>query len=524
MADSIKTVPPRDEPSPDLKTAEGDAVEAEFSVYLADESRYGPGAAEKIVFARTEADIAAALRTCRESATQATISAARTGIVAGAVPFGGVLISVENMKAMSDVTAVDDEWRLTVGPGATLDEIAEHIAASGIDCLYPPDPTERTASVGGTVATNASGARTFHYGPTRNFVAALRVVLPCGEALALSRGEGPSFDESGKVSIELASGNVIALQLPSYKQPGCKNVAGYYAAPGMELIDLFIGSEGTLGVVSEITLRLVPRPEVLACLAFMKDEAGALSLTAALRNGEPRPLAIEYFDGGALDMLRRKRASDGAGSIVPAFPDGAGAALSFEFAYATEDELDERAMALDELLPAHGSSMDDTWAAFDADEAERIKTFRHCVPETVNSLVAERKREHSELHKVGTDMVVPADKLGETLAAQRAALDAEGLEYVVFGHIGDSHLHLNILPRNAAELARSKELYTQFARAAVAAGGSVAGEHGIGKVKKALLIEMYGEESVEQMRALKRAIDPDGLLNRDDVFSWTRGT
>jgi len=527
MPERIRTVPPTGERSADLKTAEGDAVAADYAAYLADESRYGDGSAERLVFAKTEADIAAVLSECAASATPVTVSAARTGIVGGAVPFGGVVLSTEAMKTVGEVTGSGDgaEAAVTVGPGVTIDELAERLAGTGY--FYPPDPTERTATIGATVATNASGARTYAYGPTREFVRAARVVLACGEVLALSRGGGPRFDADGRLEVELASGEVVELALPGYEQPEVKNVAGYYVRPGMELLDLFIGSEGTLGVLSQVELGLAPEPEgVLTCLAFTSDEAGALSLTEALRAHEPGALAIEYFDSRALALLRRKREADGPGSEVPELPggaggaEGAGAALSFEFAYASEDELDGLAAELEALLPSHGSSMDDTWAAFDADEAERIKAFRHAVPEAVNSAIAERKRTDASLYKVGTDMAVPAAGLAEMLAFQSAKLAEGGFEHVVFGHIGDGHLHVNILPSDAAELARAKELYMELARKAVELGGTVAAEHGIGKIKHAFLEMMYGAGAVEEMRAVKRSLDPAGILGRGNIFEW----
>jgi len=430
MPDRIKTVPPEGENSAGLKAVEGDAIAADYAAYLVDESRYGDGSAERLVFARTEADIAAVLAECSASGTPVTVSAARTGIVGGAVPFGGVVLSVENMKAVGEVVESGGAASVTVQPGVTIDELAAAISGSG--WLYPPDPTERTATIGATVATNASGARTFAYGPTRAFVRAMRVVLAGGEVLELRRGEGPAFGAGGTLEVELASGDVLELRLPGYEQPELKNVAGYYVRRGMELIDLFIGSEGTLGVVSEVELGLVPDPEgVLLCLAFTEGEAGALSLTEALRAHDPKPLAIEYFDGGTLALLRNKREADGPGSEVPEFSSSAGAALSFELAYSSEDELDELAAGLDELLPQHGSSMDDTWAAFDAEEAERIKAFRHAVPEAVNTLIAERKRAEPALHKVGTDMAVPASALAELIEFQSAKLADGGFEHVV---------------------------------------------------------------------------------------------
>ena len=141
------------------------------------------------------------------------------------------------------------------------------------------------------------------------------------------------------------------------------------------------------------------------------------------------------------------------------------------------------------------------------------------MPETVNAIIARRKAEVQEIHKVGTDMAVPPQRLGEVIALYRDRLEASGLEYLIFGHIGDSHLHVNILPRSEQELADAMELYGEFARRVVAMGGSVSAEHGIGRLKKAFLLLQYGPEKLQEMRAVKQALDPRGMLNPGVLFS-----
>ena len=146
-------------------------------------------------------------------------------------------------------------------------------------------------------------------------------------------------------------------------------------------------------------------------------------------------------------------------------------------------------------------------------EHERLRLFRHAVPEAVNLRIARIQRDCPDITKLGTDMAVPDEHLDGMLALYRKRLEAEGLEYVIFGHIADNHLHVNILPHTEDEYARGKEIYKGFAQEAVARGGTVSAEHGIGKLKTFLLPLLYGEEGVEEMRRVKRLFDPGGRLN-----------
>ena len=147
-----------------------------------------------------------------------------------------------------------------------------------------------------------------------------------------------------------------------------------------------------------------------------------------------------------------------------------------------------------------------------------MTSFRHALPEAINTIIGQRQKTCPRLHKVGTDFVVPDAHLEEMILFQRSLLDDGGFEYAIFGHIGENHLHVNILPRNEDELIRAKEIYMDFARKAIAYGGTVSGEHGIGKLKKQLLKLMYAPDDIEKMKALKSTLDPKGILNPGNLI------
>jgi D-lactate dehydrogenase (cytochrome) len=300
--------------------------------------------------------------------------------------------------------------------------------------------------------------------------------------------------------------------------PATKNAAGYFAAQGMDLLDLFVGSEGTLGVIVEIELRLIPLPPAIwALTAFFPAEEAAVAFVKQVRCGAIRPVAIEFFDHGALNMLRLRKAAGGAFADLPALPAAWDTAVYVEY-HEDQDAVEAGVVAASEALAASGGDPDRAWLATDAREIERQKVFRHAVPESVNLTIAERKRTEPSLTKLGTDLAVPDDALDDVLAMYHEGLDRTGLDYVMFGHIGNNHLHVNILPKSAEEYARGKALYLEWAEWVVRRGGTISAEHGVGKLKRDMLRLMYGDRGIEEMRAVKRVFDPRGLLNPGDLF------
>jgi len=522
-------------------------IAAEFPDYLRDESRVTSPGAEALVWPRSEDDIRAALADARSHGWPVTVSAARTGIVAGCVPLcRGMILSLDKMTMLTALKhdPARDAWSLVCQPGTLLCGVQEsadnlfrfyeplwpdeartavQLARSrGIRLFYPPDPTEMSATVGGSVATNASGARTFKYGATRAFVRRLRVVLADGAVLDIPRGAVHAHNGVLTIPdrvIAVSAGRSYSIPVPTYRMPNTKHCAGYFAAPDMDLIDLFIGSEGTLGVISEIELDLLPRvKQRLSITAFFPDETQALHFVNEVRAGiRARALdveALEFFGASALQLLRERRTP--GDTAIPEIPD-AGAAIYTELAY-HDGALDDAFALLEQYLICCGSSTDTAWAGLEETEIKKMKLFRHAVPETINQIIGDRKRSLPSLHKIATDLAVPDDQLDTIMAFYHHQLDTAGLQYVIFGHIGNNHLHVNIMPRNEDELARAKLLYRAFAAKAIALGGTVAAEHGIGKLKTAFLADMYGPRGIAEMRAVKHALDPDNLLGRGTLF------
>ena len=469
----------------------------EYADFLYDESRR-EGQAEKIVFPTSAEEVREALAVARERGWAITVQGGRTGITAGCVPEGGLILNLSRMNTIGEHAGN----RLRLQPGATLFGLRAALAGSGF--FFPTDPTEVSASIGGMVANNASGARSFKYGSVRRWIHSLEVVLVSGEIVRLERGvhtaDGLAFSLGGVEGF-----------LPELPEPDVKSAAGCFSKADMDLLDLFIGAEGTLGVITEIMLRLLPEPDVLSGLtAFFASEEQALQFVRVLRE-DFEPLSIEFFDVHSLDLLRRMKNESPAFTDLPTLDETFHTALYFEFEGAVPNAVVER---LEETL--------DCWMLEGNREIEALKYFRHAVPEAVNLLIGERRKTISELTKLGTDMSVPDERLEDVMRMYREGLAAAGLEYVIFGHIGNNHVHVNILPRSMEEYECGKALYLKWARQVVAWGGSVSAEHGIGKLKIPFLRLMLGEDGIEKMCQLKTLLDPGGILNAGNLFPACR--
>ncbi len=516
-------------------------IKEKYGIYMDDESHSFDGTADELVFPTTENEIVAILRYANTRRIPVTVQGGRTGLTGAAVPLGGIALNLEKMNRILYVEYDERTKMYSVGaePGVLLEDLVKAVSTKSLGSLrgrgtpsqeralerflsepctysFPVDPTETTAWLGGIVACNASGARTFRYGAVRDWVRRLRVALMNGDVLDIRRGEVRA--EAGVFEIELSNGHVIRLTLPTYKMPPTKNAAGLYASPTMDLIDLFIGSEGILGVITLVELGIYCMPNnIMTVMAFFPSEDDAVGFVEdARRKDSPVKMDfLEYFGPEAVKMIRER--ASGAGIQVPAMRPDTQAIVFFQFSY-TEAEMEDQVMALEEMLNRHGSSSESSWAGTDRAELEKMKTVRHFVPETINATIAKRKQQYHDVHKIGTDMAVPDEALREYLRFYRQVLDSQGMEYVIFGHIGNNHLHVNMIPRNNEEVKQGMDNYMLFAKKAVELGGTVAAEHGIGKLKRAFLELMYGRTGIEQMQAVKRALDPLWLLNRGNMI------
>jgi len=520
-----------------------------YGEYLRDESRQ-VGIADSITFAKSEEDIINAVKENANKKNQITTQGARTGLAASAVPFGGHILNLSrtNKVVGARYDEKKDRFFLRVQPGVLLTEVRKYLLNKSFltdgwdveslnalnhikkdEWFYSTDPTEASASIGGMVACNASGAKSFRYGSTRDHIENLRVVLADGDVLSIKRGQ--VFAQYGKFELITESGRKITGELPNYKMPKVKkNTSGYHNEPNMDMIDLFIGSDGTLGVISEIEIELNKTQSAAWGLTiFMPGEDSALDLVRALRgekifdNMDPlklNPSAIEFFSHNALDMLREQQITNPAFASIQEIKESYHTGIYTEIDADSNEEIWEGIQTLGSVIERLGGDEDATWVANNHTNLEKLHAFRHACPECVNMQIDNIKKTYPSITKLGTDMSVPDEKLKQVMKMYNEELKENNLYAVIFGHVGNNHLHVNTIPRNMGEYTKAKELYSKWAEKIAAMGGAVSAEHGVGKLKVPFLQKMFTEEELNEMRDLKIVFDPEQLFNRGTIFPY----
>jgi D-lactate dehydrogenase (cytochrome) len=499
--------------------------------YLQDAARYPGGHSTEVCFPASEADVAL----LASAGQPLLVVGAQSSLTGGATPRGEILVSTSRLSSMGDWT----NSSVRCGAGVVLRDLDAECARRGL--FFPPIPTYDGATVGGVVSTDAAGAQTFKHGTTRAWVDALTVVLAGGEVLDLARGEVTAHPD-GWFEIVRRSGARTRVPVPRSATPAVpKNSAGYRGGAGLDLVDLFVGSEGTLGVVTEVTLRLLPaRPSWLAVLVPVRDDGEAAALTrelraeSALARGDATRAdvaAIEYMDERCVAVLREDGVPSRTG--VP-IPDAARALLlaqielppSYDRAHAVEELSDPSregpVASFCRILDRFGL-LASAVPALPGEEERRRALFalREAVPEGVNARVRAAALSSGEpVSKSGGDVIVPFGRFEEALARYRAILASTGLEAAIWGHISDGNVHPNLVATGAATMETARAAQLEIGKVAIELGGSPLAEHGTGRnpVKKALLAMLHGEAGVESMRATKRALDPDWLLAPGVIF------
>jgi glycolate oxidase subunit GlcD len=420
-------------------------------------------APDAVVFAENTADVSAVLGFAHSRGIPVTVRGAGVGYVGGCVPaHGGIVLSVMRMNRILGMHP--DDGVAIVQPGVITRDLQQ--AARAVGWEYPPDPASlKECSIGGNIATNAGGPRCLKYGVTRSYVLGLEVVLADGRVLRTG----------GRLH---------------------KNKTGF------DLIGLFTGSEGLLGVVTEATLRLIPRPACRAMLAVVFPEFSmAAAAVQAILNAGHLPSALEITDTFTLEAARKRL---GAGVFPPGNAhliveiDGRPAAVAAE--------LEE----LDQLLQRLGASFIER--APDEVSCERIwqlrREFSYALRDT-------------GLTKLNEDIVVPRSKLVELVSFAGMLESETGIPIACFGHAGDGNIHTNLMVGDYGDPAvreRADHALDRLFQWVLEQGGTITGEHGIGLAKKRWARQALGEVSCDVHQALKNALDPDGILNPGKIL------
>lgn len=431
---------------------------------------YGKQAPEIVVTPLETEEVAAVLKICNDNLIPVTPRGAGTGLVGGAVPMlGGVLIDTSKMNKILGYDL--ENFVVRIQPGVLLNDLAEDCTRQGL--MYPPDPGEKFACVGGNVSTNAGGMRAVKYGATRDYVRAMTVVLPTGE-------------------------------ITKFGATVTKTSSGY------SLTNLMVGSEGTLGIITELTLKIIPAPKkVVSLVVPFEDLDTCIGTVPKLKMANLDPQALEFMEREIVLASERYIGR----SVFPQVIDGvtAGAYLLVTFDAADDDTLNNlieqaselllEAGAIDVLVADTPAKIKDAWAArssfLEAIEAE-TKLLDEC------------------------DVVVPVNNIPEFVVYSKELGKQHDLTIKFFGHAGDGNLHIYQLSNDLPEeefIRRVDAYFTDLYAKCTALGGQVSGEHGIGRGKIKYLADSVGETNMNLMRGIKKVFDPNEILNPGKVVN-----
>jgi D-lactate dehydrogenase (cytochrome) len=481
----------------------------EIQSYLTDASGY-QGNIRKIYLPENTQELKQLIKTLYQSRIPSTASGAGTGLTGGRTANEGVLISLE---MLDKILAIDYQKKyIRVQSGVLLAKLQSELKSG--NHFLPPNPTENISSIGGNISTNASGSRTFKYGSYRNHVLQLNIILPDGNELILNRNENLSIDKS--IIFTSIDGTKYSLEIDDIGMPNVKHNAGYFLKNEMDAIDLFIGSEGTLGIIAEAVLSIKEMPEqILGLNIFFANESKMIEFINTMRRisrinnqidyremADTSARLIEMYDNNSLELISKK---------YPNIPHNAIGCVWVEQEYLKTNE----EIILNNWLEIIKSFNDnqDVWVAVNDSEHQRFADFRHTLPLSVNELVI-----RAGFHKAGTDTAVPEDKFSEFYFFIKQLLVKSGIQFAIWGHAGDSHIHANLLPKSKIEFDKSNDLINLIIDKTIFLGGTVSAEHGIGKLKKKYLSKMLSQDKIDVMKKIKDTLDPDYLLGRGNIF------
>ncbi len=413
-----------------------------------------------VALPRTREQVQAIVRACREHGVPLVGRGAGTGTTGAAVPTaGGVVLSFVRMNRIIDIRAGDR--CAVVEPGVLNGDLQQALMPQGL--FWPPDPSSADiCSIGGNLACNAGGPRAVKYGTSRDNVLGLVAVTGTGELIQC----GGAYTKD---------------------------------ATGFDLTHLIVGSEGTLALIVEATLKLAPRPRTQAGLRVLYRDAAAAAAAVSRVMAQPvTPTMLEFMDARSLELLRRNGAQvPEAGAMLLIEADGDDDTLPYLLNALAHAAQGDGMLALD--VATDGSARDKLWAA------------RRALSPALKSIAP---------GKINEDVVVPVSRIPDLVeGVQQLSVEAD-LPIVTFGHAGNGNLHVNILyhPDDAGENARAHAALPKVFALALGLGGTLSGEHGIGVAKRDFMAQAFSASTLDAMRAIKQALDPDGILNPGKVL------
>lgn len=417
---------------------------------------------DAIVFPDTEAQISELFKLAATEGICVVPRGSGSGMTGGAIAVqGGIVLVTGQMNRILDID--DRNFTAVVEPGVIVGDLHQAVEAKGL--FYPPDPASSSVcTIGGNIGECAGGPRAVKYGVTRDYVLGLRAVLPSGEII--------------KTGVSTAKG-----------------VAGY------DLTRLIVGSEGTLAVVTQVTLKLLPKPAAVKTMAvFFDSMSGAAETVSAVMKQTVVPRCVEYLDKPSLDLVRDR--------LSFALPDQTMAMLILELD-GTADGVETDAQIIDAFCRDQGALA--VKVAGDDAETAALWQARKSLSPVLYKIAP---------HKINEDIVVPLSSIPDMVAAIQKIQEQSGLTVVSFGHAGDGNIHCNIMynKQDAHQSKQAGKAVDELFDVTLKLGGTITGEHGVGITKMAYLPKEIGARELALMKGIKQVFDPQNILNPGKIF------
>jgi D-lactate dehydrogenase (cytochrome) len=463
----------------------------QYEEYLIDESKFA-GYADSISFPESEEEIMEILKELDKTKIPITIQGGKTGITGGAVPTGGHILNLSHLNQVIDSAYSEDgTGTITVQPGINLIDLHREIGRRfrKNSLFWPPEPTETSATVGGIAATGAQGISRLLYGSSRDYIERIRLMNVRGEVTQIGKDE--------------------LQNLPDGRQ--------------IRKLDAVFGKEGITGIITELTLRLIPKPEEIWGIAFFfPKEEGACRFIDELKSCLPGAeganiAAVEYLDRKTLDLIEGRKPAMTKIRELPNV-DAALQAMVYIEIHGQEDGIEETAELLMEQAAENGSDPDEAWAVSGETEVEKLHAFRHGAAETANLFIEEKHREDPRITKLGTDMLLGEQSFLELLMGYKESMEQAKLQGCIFGHALENHLHVNLLPQDYKEYEKGREWIAAQAQKTTKNHGQILGEHGVGKLKRQILGKQVPSDYRRFCWELKEVYDPDMRINRGNIL------
>ncbi len=467
-------------------------METKYHDFLTDESKW-QGQASSISFPENEQEIQQILNEMHSKDVPVTIQGAKTGLVAGAAPAKGHILNLSRMKKIKDFYISEDgKPFLGVEPGVTLIELNDWVRRLDHpnQLFWPPDPTETLATLGGIAACGATGSREYLYGDTKKYIAGIRVMDSTGNTHEIRRGE-KSIELHGKT---------------------------------IDLLDFYLGSEGYYGIITEITLELIEKPQEMWAIAFFfEEQANSFEFANFLREHRQQTdqaavAAIEFFDKATMELVEENKNTIAHIKDLPSPFSNAVAMIYVEIHGESEDDIEAMAEKVLEKYAQCQGDPDQTWAFIGESEVEKIRAYRHAAPEAVNLKIARAHQKNREITKLSANLALSSRGNEKLVTDRENDLHQAGLQGCIFGHISGSHLHLNILPTTMEEYHQGYQLLERWAKENTEKKSVLFAEHGIGKLKKPFFLKYTPTAYIEEIQQYKDQFDPYQLFNPGNIL------